>query len=290
MKNGQEIIPDPVLVNLQQAIKDALMQTSIKDEVTRFESSVNGGKMLRGRLVLELGSSSEMSQETLGRLGAAIELLHAGSLLHDDIIDEGLERRNISAMWVSDGIKSAVIFGDLLLSISLSLISENAPDRIPLMVRALSEMCDAEAEQEFTSLGENNSWENCKRIAQRKTGILFGLAAACAAGKNSQLASALEEAGVNLGTAYQLADDLLDVCPHETAEGKSMGTDELTGKVTAASFADDESVDVIREIDLLLVSAEEKLKEWPDIQHCWHQYIVKHIKPVTDRFIKLSLG
>jgi len=288
MKNEQETNPDPVTICLRQAIKDAMQQTSIKDEVSRFESSVSGGKMLRGRLVLELGSLSGLSNQTLGRLGAAIELLHAGSLLHDDIIDGGVERRNVSALWVSDGIKSAVIIGDLLLSVALSLISENAPKRIPLMIRALREMCDAEAEQEFTSLGDDSSWENCIRIARRKTGILFGLAAACAAGENMKLAEALEGAGIDLGTAYQLADDLLDTCPEISADGKSMGTDATTGKLTAATFENDEEIDAIAEIDILLSSAESRLQEWPEIQQLWNIYISSYIKPVTDRFIKLS--
>jgi len=290
MKNKQEIVSDPIIISLQQAIKEAMLQTSIKDEVNRFESSVSGGKMLRGRLVLELGASSGLSQETLSRLGAAIELLHAGSLLHDDIIDGGVERRNVSALWVSEGTKSAVIVGDLLLSISLSLISENGPERIVLLIRALREMCDAEAEQEFTSAGENNSWENCKRIARRKTGILFGLAAACAAGKDLKLAKALEVAGIDLGTAYQLADDLLDVCQEDSADGKSMGTDATTGKLTAATFANDEGVDALSEIECLLATAECKLEEWPKVQQSWRSYVENHFKPVTDRFIKLSQG
>jgi len=273
---------------LRQAIIEAMQQTSIKHDVNHFESSISGGKMLRGRLVLELGSWSSLSKETLCRLGAAIELLHAGSLLHDDIIDGGIERRNISALWVSDGIKSAVIIGDLLLSVAFSLISENAPERIPLMIRALREMCDAEAEQEFTSLGDDNSWENCIRIARRKTGILFGLAASCAAGKNMKLVEALELAGIDLGTAYQLADDLLDTCPEVSADGKSMGSDAASGKLTAAMFEKDEEIDAIAEIDILLVSAESRLQEWPEVQQGWHTYVSRHVKPVTDRFIKLS--
>jgi len=288
MNNSQNIIQDSAIVSLQQAIVDAMQQTSIRDEVNRFESSVSGGKMLRGRLVLAMGSAVGMSHEVLCKLGAAIELLHAGSLLHDDIIDGGIERRNVSALWVSDGTKSAVIMGDLLLSIALSLISKNAPERIPLMIRALREMCDAEAEQEFTSLVEHNSWENCIRIARRKTGILFGLAAACGAGQNQKLADALEGAGCDIGTAYQLADDLLDTCSGNFADGKSIGTDAVTEKLTAATFETDKEISVASEINSLLASAEDKLKEWPEVQLCWQSYVGHYIKPVIDRFIKLS--
>jgi geranylgeranyl pyrophosphate synthase len=282
--NSEQQIKD-----LRGAIKDVMQQTSIKDAVNSFESSVSGGKMIRGRLVLELGRAVGTDYTKLCRLGAAIELLHAGSLLHDDIIDGGTERRSEPALWVSEGVKSAVMVGDLLLSIALSLVLESGRERMPVMIRALHDMCDAEAEQEFNGGDGSDSWEDCIKIARRKTGVLFGLAASCAAGSDEALAEALESAGSDLGTAYQLADDLLDSCPHDVADGKSIGTDAATGKLTAAVFDDDDVIDPLAEIEILLKSAEQRLKSRPKIQQCWQKYVANTIRPILHKFTKHTL-
>jgi geranylgeranyl diphosphate synthase type I len=276
------------VAQVKQTIIDALKQTSLADDLDHFGASVSGGKMLRANLVLEVGKATGLSSETLLPLGAAVELLHAASLLHDDIIDGGVERRSVEALWVSDGMKAAILVGDLLLSVALGLVQDAGPDRLPVVIRALRDMCDAEAEQELSS-GENlDSWEDCVRIARCKTGSLFGLAAACGAGPDGRLADALERAGYNLGTAYQLADDLLDVCPDPTATGKSLGTDAATGKLTAASVCAAGGPDPAVAIEELLVSAYHELDDWPRVQERWQGYVKHVVEPVIHTFTKLS--
>jgi heptaprenyl diphosphate synthase len=179
--------------------------------------------------------------------------------------------------------------GDLLLSIALSLVLESGSERMPVMIRALRDMCDAEAEQEFYGGSGHNSWEDCIRIAHRKTGVLFGLAAACAAGTDEPLAEALEKAGNDLGTAYQLADDLLDISPDGDHSGKSLGTDAATGKLTAAIFDDDDEIDPLTEIEKLLKSAQQNLTPWPQIQQCWQNYVAATIRPILHKFTKHTL-
>ena len=275
---------DQSLDSVRTVITDALRGTSLKEEVDRFGSTVSGGKMLRARLVLTVGESSGVSNAALYRLGAAIELLHAASLLHDDIIDGGVERRSTPALWVSDGTKAAVLVGDLLLSIALGLVQDSASERIPALVTALREMCDGEAEQEFCSGAELDSWEGCVRIARRKTGSLFGLAAACAGGADDALVAALERAGNDLGTAYQLADDMLDTCDDSELAGKSLGTDALTGKLTAATASEATGIDPDTVIDELLSSAERELTRWPHVQQQWNAYVDGVIRPLVRQF------
>ena len=265
-------------------IMDALRETSLKEEVDRFGSTVSGGKMLRAKLVLSVGESSTVSHDALCRLGAAIELLHAASLLHDDIIDGGVERRSTDALWVSDGTKAAILVGDLLLSIALGLVHESAPERLPSLVKALHEMCDGEAEQEFRSGEKLHSWEGCVRIARRKTGSLFGLAAACAGGSDAAQAAALERAGTDLGTAYQLADDMLDTCEDPELAGKSVGTDALSGKLTAATASVAAGIDPDTAINELLTSAERELNDWPTVQQHWNGYVDGIIRPLVEHF------
>jgi geranylgeranyl pyrophosphate synthase len=282
MSSLSNIKVDEARAALQDAVKSVLKPTSIGSMLDRFESSVSGGKMIRGHLVMVVGSGSGMAMDELCKLGAAMELLHAGSLLHDDIIDGGTERRNAPALWVSDGVKGAVLVGDLLLSLALGIVLEHAPERMPVLVHSLRNMCDAEAEQEFADADAVGSWEDCIRIARNKTGVLFGLAAACGAGGDAALASALESAGIDLGTAYQLADDLLDISPAGEHSGKSLGTDAATGKLTAASFEGD--ADPLAEIESLLQSAEDYLVDWPQTRQCWQDYVSEIIRPILTKF------
>ena len=281
---------DTQIQQLRTAILDAMRQTSVRDEVDRIESSVSGGKMIRGRLVLDLGTANGLPLHKLVKLGAAIELLHAGSLLHDDIIDGGTQRRSHPALWVAEGVKSAVLIGDLLLSVSLKLVLEDGSGQMPTLVHALHNMCNAEAEQEFASGGDSDSWDDCVRIARHKTGVLFGLAAACAAGDDRELSRALEAAGSDLGTAYQLADDLLDICPHDNGSGKSLGTDAASGKLTAARFGEKDRIDHLDEIEQLLEKASGRLRDRPEIHKCWIYYVERVIRPILHHFTKHTLS
>jgi geranylgeranyl pyrophosphate synthase len=276
------------LERVRRVITDALQQTSLKDEVDRFGPSVEGGKMLRSRLVLEAGEGAGVSHDVLDRLGAAVELLHAASLLHDDIIDGGVERRHAAALWVSEGTKAAVLIGDLLLSIALGLVHDAGAARLPLLIRTLRDMCEAEAEQEFSIGQDHDSWEDCVHVARRKTGSLFGFSAACAAGDDMPLAEALERAGGDLGTAYQLADDLLDSCPDSAAIGKSLGTDAATGKLTAATLSAATGDDAVAAIEGLLGASTEALAEWPAVQQRWAAYVEHVIEPLVARYAELS--
>jgi geranylgeranyl pyrophosphate synthase len=279
---------DHDLERVRRVIMESLRKTSLKHEIDRFGPSVEGGKMLRARLVLEVGGAVGVQPAVLDQLGAAIELLHAASLLHDDIIDGGVQRRHVDALWVSEGTKAAVLIGDLLLSIALGLVQEVGAARLPLLIRMLRDMCEAEAEQEFSSGQEHDSWEDCVRIARRKTGSLFGLAAAFAAGGDDALADALERAGSDLGTAYQLGDDLLDACPDTAITGKSLGTDAATGKLTAATLSVAGRPDPVAEMDALLSAAERQLSAWPDVQQRWNAYVGNVISPLVTTFADLS--
>ena len=279
---------DHDLERVRRVIMEALRKTSLKHEIDRFGPSVEGGKMLRARLVLEVGGGVGVRPAVLDQLGAAVELLHAASLLHDDIIDGGVQRRHVDALWVSEGTKAAVLIGDLLLSIALGLVQEVGAARLPLLIRMLRDMCEAEAEQEFSSGQEHDSWEDCVRIARRKTGSLFGLAAAFAAGDDDALADALERAGSDLGTAYQLGDDLLDACPDTAITGKSLGTDAATGKLTAATLSVAGRPDPVAEMDALLSAAERQLSAWPDVQQRWNAYVGNVISPLVTTFADLS--
>ncbi|MBL7076287.1 MAG: polyprenyl synthetase family protein [Kiritimatiellae bacterium] len=273
---------------IRTTIAEALGQTSVREEFERFGASVDGGKMLRGRLVLQIGSSNGTAETSLCRLAAAVELLHGASLLHDDVVDGGTERRHAPALWVSEGTKAAVLIGDLMLSVALTLVEKEGAQHLAVLMRALREMCDAEAEQEFSRNAHLDSWDDCVRIAQHKTGSLFGFAAACAGGRDTDLADALEQAGRDLGTAYQLADDMLDAHVDPALAGKSLGTDAATGKLTAVGASVVAGINPSIVIAGLLDSAEASLSDWPDVQARWRDYVATTIQPLVDQFTSVQ--
>lgn len=198
-----------------------------------------GGKRLRPALCLlshRLASGRSGPVEPVLRLAAGVELLHSASLLHDDVIDEAAARRGMPAARVQWGNAVSVIAGDLLLVQSLQTIHA-------LSDPYLDELCDrtlrAVVEGEIAQLEARGRLETNEEvfmfIAERKTASLFILAmvggARVAQGDNRLLAS-LKEFARWMGLAYQLRDDLLDVCGTPEQLGKAAGQDLATGCIT----------------------------------------------------------
>jgi len=268
-------------------MREILPQAALLLFSGRFQATLEGGKMLRARLVQDLGIAAGQPEQVRVCAGAAVEMLHAASLLHDDIVDGGTRRRGVPALWVTEGARAAVILGDLLMSLAVECVQQTLPDRIPLLVATFREMCEAEAEQEFALFGDDVSRERCISIARRKNGSLFGFAAVCAGGDDARLKDSLCRAGYALGTAYQLADDMLDVSAVSDAADKTLGTDRLTGKLTAASAAEQDDPPIAETIHSLLQVASEQLVPWPPIQKALQAYIATHLSPLIASYLKL---
>jgi geranylgeranyl diphosphate synthase type I len=252
--------------------------------IDRFGGDISGGKMLRARLVLHVAPAAGVPRPAQCRAAAAVEMLQSASLLHDDVVDGGTERRGRPALWVSEGAKAAVLVGDLLVGQAVGFIQGAMPDVMPVLVSTMQEMCDAEVEQEFRLFHEDASWSRCVGIARRKTGSLFGLAARCAAGADPDLAKVLLDAGYAIGTAYQLADDLLDTSRDAGWAGKSLGTDARTGKLTAASSCRGGGPDPAEYVANLLQTAGRDLDRWPAVNAAWTQYAERVVAPVIEQF------
>ncbi len=227
-----------------------------------------GGKLLRSRFAGRLvnDESVPLSRETAVRVCAAIEMTHTATLLHDDVIDGGILRRGGPAVWRVTGASGAILMGDLLLSDAMGLLVDVDEGRfLPLFVEKLREVCAAEAEQELMLRGRRPDEQTSLRIARGKTGALFAfVGAACGLG-DDELASALEEAGYLFGTAYQLADDILDLSGVEAEAGKTLGSDMARGKFTLP-YPGASGVDFARNrIPVLCNAALRALSGWPAV-------------------------
>jgi geranylgeranyl pyrophosphate synthase len=171
------------------------------------------GKMLRPTLVLLSGQSVGSDKEPLKKLALAIELLHEATLVHDDILDNDIFRRNAVAVHAKWGVRDAILVGDALASLSLNLAAEYDGDIVKVVSQACLLLCDGEYIDSLAASTELSERDYFEKI-MKKSASLFRAAALCGsiAGGGSKLENvSLEEFGENFGIAYQIRDDLSDI-------------------------------------------------------------------------------
>lgn len=186
------------------------------------------GKMLRSKLILKIAGINE---ETI-KLCAVVEMIHAASLLHDDVIDESDTRRGKPSVNALFDNKTAIMFGDVLYSkafTELSQMNSKVAYTISNAVTLLSigEMLDVDLTKEF-----NSNYDLYLDMIYKKTASLIEASAKAAA----ILAQKDEEKyalyGKNLGLAFQMVDDILDITQDSNTLGKPAMLDFVEGKVT----------------------------------------------------------
>jgi len=198
----------------------------------------SGGKRVRPALLLlsNYAVGGRAAGENVIRLATVMEMLHTATLVHDDIIDNADIRRNRASVNARFGNQSAVLMGDwLYMSAFETSLKERSLEILDILTRLTRKMTEGELIQ-LTTLGKTDISETeYFDILQRKTAYLFS--ACCEIGailanasKEEQIA--LREYGMNLGTAFQLADDLLDFTAEDEILGKAAGADLLEGKLT----------------------------------------------------------
>ncbi|QOY51090.1 polyprenyl synthetase family protein [Candidatus Sulfurimonas baltica] len=198
------------------------------DEVTRLFEMLSGGKRLRAKLILKIASSSPQAP----LLAAIVELIHAASLLHDDVIDESNLRRGIPSVNATDGSKTAVMLGDILYSKAFTeLVSfdKDVARVIASSVTALSkgEMMDVKMADEF-----NSDEETYLDMLYLKTATLIEAASEASAILVGKDASSHALYGRNLGLSFQIIDDILDITADAATIGKPAMNDYVEGKCT----------------------------------------------------------
>jgi len=205
-----------------------LVQECDYDEVTRLFEMLSGGKRLRAKLILKIADTHEQAP----LLAAIVELIHAASLLHDDVIDEASLRRGVPSVNATDGSKTAVMLGDILYSKAFTeLVSfpKDVARIIASSVTALSkgEMMDVKMADEF-----NYDEKLYLDMLYLKTATLIEAAAEASAllVKKDSKAHALY--GRNLGLSFQIIDDILDITADEKTLGKPAMNDYVEGKCT----------------------------------------------------------
>jgi len=198
------------------------------DEISRLFGTLQGGKRLRAKLILEIAAEDARA----ARLGAIVELIHAASLLHDDVIDDASLRRGVASVNATDGSKTAIMLGDALYSKAYSTLvsfDEAVAKTVADAVTALSvgELMDVRMSENF-----NPDAASYMHMLYLKTAALIEASAKAAAQLAGKDAEAYALYGKNLGISFQIIDDILDIVSDEATLGKPALHDYEEGKCT----------------------------------------------------------
>lgn len=275
------------LSDVRRAITSNMADTPLHSIADDLEITFLGGKMLRARLILRVGGATDMPHGALITIAAATEMIHAASLLHDDVIDCSPLRRGHPSFWVQRGITGAVLLGDLAMCRAVTLVSEATGGAlVSVLLEMMTEMCSGVVEQELILKDTKPDWPKCVSIARRKTGSLLAFASHACANGDKQLSEALTEAGYLLGTAYQLADDILDAYGDPSNSDKTLGTDAADNKTTAATSWNHSLTDPIQYITRLCEDSASLLLPWPAVNEAWRDYMEKDVTPTVHGFVE----
>ncbi len=194
-----------------------------------------GGKRVRPTVVLLVGGMLDADQDKLVTLGAAVEMLHTATLVHDDLIDSALLRRGMPTLNSKWSPAATVLTGDFLFARAAQLASDI--DNVPLMKKfaeTLAIIVNGELTQLFAAHGVI-SRENYYNRIYAKTASLFEMSAfsaAMLATEDKATRDTLRIYGYEVGMAFQMVDDILDFSGDPDVVGKPLGSDLLQGLVT----------------------------------------------------------
>lgn len=215
------------LEKVKDKIKDFILEC--KDEKSlKLLDLLPTGKMLRSKLILKIAGINEESI----KLCAIVEMIHASSLLHDDVIDEADTRRGKPSINALFDNKTSIMFGDVLYSKAFTELSQMNKDIAYTVSNAVTllsigEMLDVDLTDSF-----NTSYEKYLDMIYKKTASLIEASAKSAAILSNKNRDKYALYGRNLGLAFQMIDDILDITQDSATLGKPAMLDFVEGKVT----------------------------------------------------------
>lgn len=192
------------------------------------------GKQMRPMMVLLFGKMFGTITDTTYNAALALELLHTGSLVHDDVVDESMQRRGQASVNALFNNKLAVLVGDYLLSMALAFTGRCGDPRITNLVGTLGQtLADGEIFQMFHSQEKLVSEEAYLEIIRKKTASLFSTSAevgALSVGAPEEYVERARQIGEYVGICFQIRDDIFDYYSNDV--GKPTGNDMREGKLT----------------------------------------------------------
>ncbi len=182
---------------------------------------LRGGKRVRGLLVCLVSKTLGGEVERALPRAVAVELVQAASLIHDDVVDQDTRRRGLPAVWTLEGIRRAVLLGDVVFASAIRMMCRLSGRDGLLIADAIAKVSEGACNEPLEPAPLVRAVRSgsvppglYERIIDLKTGVLFGVACqlgAVAAGADEATVDRFDRFGRQLGQAYQLADDLMDL-------------------------------------------------------------------------------
>jgi geranylgeranyl pyrophosphate synthase len=181
----------------------------------RFSVLLRGKRLRPAMLLLAAGATGKQPDHDAVLAAAIVEIVHTASLIHDDVIDSAVRRREGAALHRLIGVKPAVIFADLLFVQGLAALEElRTPDLVHQLVRGVRTMCEGQWLETRVSAGSTCTEKQYFEIIGKKTASLFAFCSRTGGllrKAGAQELTALAEFGEQFGLAYQLLDDAADL-------------------------------------------------------------------------------
>ena len=242
--NNQAAITELMAGEMAQV--DAVIHRRLASEVVLINQISHyivsaGGKRLRPMLVLLFSRALGFEQPARFELAATVEFIHTATLLHDDVVDESSLRRGRQTANALFGNAASVLVGDFLYSRAFQMmVSVDSMRVLEVLADATNVIAEGEVLQLLNMHDPDISVEDYLRVIRYKTAKLFEASArigAVLSGSDAALEAACAAYGQALGTAFQIADDLLDYEGTTAALGKNVGDDLREGKPTLPLLA-----------------------------------------------------
>ncbi len=232
---GDESLLEATLETSLETVEDLLLSSVVgfNDLVDRLTLHLAeaGGKRLRPLLTLisaQLGAPHRATSEPVIEAAAAVELTHLASLYHDDVMDSAPSRRGVDSAQLIWGNNRAILAGDLLFARASRLVARLGPESVEYHARTFERLCTGQLNETFGPGPDADPVEFYLQVLADKTGSLVATSAflgALHAGAGKEVAAMVETFGENVGVAFQLADDVLDISSPAEVSGKTPGTD-----------------------------------------------------------------
>jgi heptaprenyl diphosphate synthase len=227
---------DDDLERIEGAMREAVQTPDAYLTEIASHLVVAGGKRLRPVVTLvaaQVGGAATSDDVVAG--GVACELVHLGSLYHDDVIDESDQRRGVETVNARWGNLQAILAGDFLLARASEIAASLGTEVAGLLARTIGWLCEGQIEELRHTYDLGRTEESYVASIHGKTASLYGTAArigGLVAGLDRDTVNALTDYGTAYGMVFQIADDILDITATDEQLGKPAGHDLVQGVYT----------------------------------------------------------
>lgn len=248
MRDQMEDRLEVVKAEVGAALEDAIAQMPRGELADAMRYATLGGKRVRAFLVMESARLNGVDDAAALPVAAAVEALHAYSLVHDDLpaMDDDDLRRGMPTVHLQWSEATAILAGDALQTLAFDLLTADTIGEADVRIALIADFTRAVGAQGMVwgqaldiaaeTAPESLDVKAVARIQEAKTGALIEFAATAGAIIAGADPTPLRDYAKYLGLAFQIADDILDVTGDEAATGKRVGKDDAAGKATFVSL------------------------------------------------------